>query len=644
MSERETERESETSPKKTCNMNSTEDLLIIYETDAEQWASYLRSVLVGPVPEGGVCCYDIATVSSRREDFLSLVRYRCKLLVLSKGMLEGLCQMRRFFLARVLRPAGSVVVLLCGVESVTPLLQMVPLEEGCLEISSEQDAQEYLSIVTEIVQRGPQTVTDVGALTTRVAGLELKDKKLPAMAPPTRPPLIVLPARVPCEDPGEVYILLQDAVNSNDVEVEFQGKKERTRVKPVLWNEQTLCVKAADFPAGVVDVTLYCGGTARGKATLQYYSTMGEVALLLQKAADPLEFMLQAFQVSTPKLLDQVLSSALMKQMPAGGFQSLQWDADQEGEGHSEDLPTLLHFVAQNGLLGVASVLLQCPGAEHALSIANRQGETPLKLAERHGHTQLQIFLQETLNLSKGVTREDGEDTDIYEKMGSAANAQIEDIHGGGCSDEGGAQEEEEEEEEDPYTPVSVHEEEYDTIVASSKAMIIANRPPVPIPRPETTKEDSTPYITQVFQKKMSQGEPNMFYSLSTKQARGSIPSTYDTMAPSQPPGLQELIELQEQVKQGSLSMDEALERFSDWQREQKGLDSIQQEKLRQLRASIINNREDDENVYDKISIIHHTPDVSKCDERRRSCPVATDFYSKPLKGQHSNLKKADKQ
>uniref|UniRef100_A0A0E9R7X2 Uncharacterized protein n=1 Tax=Anguilla anguilla TaxID=7936 RepID=A0A0E9R7X2_ANGAN len=30
--------------------------------------------------------------------------------------------------------------------------------------------------------------------------------------------------------------------------------------------------------------------------------------------------------------------------------------------------------------------------------------------------------------------------------------------------------------------------------------------------------------------------------------------------------------------------------------------------------------------------------DVSKCDERRRSCPVATDFYSKPLKGQHVSL------
>ncbi|KAJ8269341.1 hypothetical protein COCON_G00119480 [Conger conger] len=620
-------------------MNSTaEDLLIIYEAEAEQWASYLRSVLAGCVREEGVCLYDVAAASSRREDFLSLARYRCKLLVLSGGMLEGLCRMQRFFLARVLRPAASVVVLLCGVESLAPLLKAVPLEDDCLVISSEQDPQEYLSAVAEIVQRGTQTV-DVSAITTRAAGLELKDKSLPAVAPPARAPMMVLPARVPSENPGEVYILLKESVDSKDVEVEFQSKKEKIRVKPEIWNEQTLCVKAADLPPGAVGVTLYCGGTAKAKATLQYYSTMGEVARLLQKAADPLEFMLQAFGISTPELLDQVLTSALMEKMPAGGFLGLQGNVDLEGEVHSEDLPTLLHFAAQNGLLGVASVLLQCPGAEQALRIANRHGDTPLKLAERQGHAPLQVLLQETLNVSKGVTAK--ADEDIYEKMGSAVKALMEDSYGE--SDEGGAQDEEEE---DPYAPIGIDDEEYDTILTSSKAMIMANRPPAPIPRPEAMVESSTPFIAQVFQKKISQGESDMLDFLSPKQARSpsTVSSVYDTMAPDQPPGLQELIQLQEQVKLGSLSMDEALERFSDWQRVQKGLDSIQQEKLRQLRASIINNREDDESVYDKISIVHHTPDVSGSEDRRKSLPLETYFYSKPLKGHPSDIRKADKQ
>lgn len=140
---------------KICLSLVAEELLIIYETEAEQWATYLHSVFTGPISETGICCYDIATASSRRDDFLRLAQYTCKLLILSKGMLEGLCQMRRFFLARVLSPAAHVVVLLCGVESLTPLLELVPLNgDECLQISSEQDAQEYLSTVTDIVRKG----------------------------------------------------------------------------------------------------------------------------------------------------------------------------------------------------------------------------------------------------------------------------------------------------------------------------------------------------------------------------------------------------------------------------------------------------------------------------------------------------------
>ncbi|KAG7462017.1 hypothetical protein MATL_G00197500 [Megalops atlanticus] len=657
--------------------NAAEDLLIIHEAEAEPWASYLRSIFAGPIREEGICCYDIATVSSKKEDFLRLGRYRCKLLILSRGMLEGLCQIRRFFLARVLQPAGAVVVLLCGVDSLAPLREVVPLGEGCLQCSSEQDAQEYLSAVTEIVQRGNQASVDVSALTSRVAALELKLERGPsatavtatataaataagvaaAVAVPARAHVLVVPPRVPCENPGEVFILLKDAVNSKDAEVEFQGKKERTRVKPSSWNDHTLCVTAPDFPAGTVRVTLYCGGVVKAEGELQYYSTMDEIALLLKKAADPMDFMFQAFQTSSAEKLDQLLTSFLMGGMPTGGFQGLQCDEDHEGETHSEDLPTLLHFAAQNGLMGVASILLQCPGSQRALRITNRNGDTPLMLAEKNGHAQLHILLQEMLNVPQSVVKGEDEDSSIYEMMGSA-DAQEE-----------GRGEAEDPEDEDPYAPLGVNDEEYDTILTSSKAVIIANRPPAPTPRPETTptKEDSTPFIAQVFQKKTSQGDADTLYSLPAKQAKGrdSISSTYDTFVPNHMPGLQELIELQEKVKRGVLSMDEALERFSDWQRVQKGLDIIQQvtrgagvsgqsdalplsilreEKLRQLRASIINNREDDENVYDKINIVHHTPDMSAKECRRGSQAPETDFYSKPLKGQHSNFFwKADK-
>ncbi|XP_078147987.1 B-cell scaffold protein with ankyrin repeats-like, partial [Centroberyx gerrardi] len=621
---------------------SAEDLLIIYESEAEQWATYLRSIFTGPIPEGGIFCYDIATVSSRRDDFLRLGEYKCKLLILSKGMLEGLCQLWRFFLARVLSPAGRVVVLLCGVDSLAPLLEVVPLNgDQCLLISSEQDAHEYLSTVTDIVRKGASAAAvNVNPLPSRSSGSEQKPEQM--QSPGVRSGVVVVPPRVPCGSSKEVFILLKDQVAGSDAEVEFSGGSQRVRLKPLHWNEQILCVNAPDFPAGNVSVTLYSGGEALSKAQLQYYSTMEEISRLLTRVADPVDFMCQALQVSSVEKLDQKLSSMLLEGMPTGGFPGLRCEKAPERELHLADVPSLLHFAAQNGFKSVSSLLLQCPGAERALCTANRHGQTPIQIAKSHGHTELHILLKETLNVFN--PGEDNGDASVYELMCTAGNPPVTAVQ----REEQGEEEGEEEGEEDPYAPLGVNDEEYDTILTSSNAALITNRPPAPTPRPEGTpaKEDRTPFIAQVFQKKTPQGDSDTLYSLPTKQARGrdSISSTYDTFVPSQTPGLQQLIELQERVKRGSLTMDEALERFSDWQRVQKGMDTIQQEKLHQLRASIINSRQDDDSVYDKINIVHHTANVAVTECQRKSHPAESDFYSKPLKGQHSNfLWKADK-
>lgn len=53
-------------------------------------------------------------------------------------------------------------------------------------------------------------------------------------------------------------------------------------------------------------------------------------------------------------------------------------------------------------------------------------------------------------------------------------------------------------EDEDIYAPLGVNDE-YDSIQSTAKAVAIANRPPAPTPRPESTqvKEDKTPYIAK---------------------------------------------------------------------------------------------------------------------------------------------------
>uniref|UniRef100_A0A667YWR7 B cell scaffold protein with ankyrin repeats 1 n=1 Tax=Myripristis murdjan TaxID=586833 RepID=A0A667YWR7_9TELE len=587
---------------------------IIYEAEAEQWATYLRSAFTGPIQEGGICCYDIATVSSRRDDFLRLGHYKCKLLILSRGMLEALCQLRRFFLARVLNPAAHVVVLLCGVESLAPLLELVPLNgEECTQISSEQDAHEYLSTVTDIAIHVSHSLHFLRS--------EQKPEQMQSSgAHGGKSSAVVVPSRVPCGSSMEMFILLKDKVAGGDAEVEFSGDNQRVRVKPLHWNEHFV-MSTADFPAGNVNVTLHCGGETLSRTQLQYYSTMDEITRLLRGAANPVDFMCQLQMLNYTSLI--VNTGTFLARLCFN--QNSKLAKPPSAELHPVDVPSLLHFAAQNGFKSVSSLLLQCPGAERALRTANRHGQTPTDIAKSHGHKELHIFpmllwsyvpwalcSQGPMFLASYVPNAPCSWGPMFPRSHVPGALCSQDpmfprshvpealcsqdpmfprshVPGALCfqgspstTDTQKEEHEEEEGEEDPYALLGVNDEEYDTILSSSNTVPIANRPPAPTPRPESTqvKEDRIPFIAQVFQKKMSQGDADMLYSLPTKQARArgdSISSTYDTFVPSQSPGLQQLIELQERVKGGSLTMDEALERFSDWQRVQKGMDSIQQ-------------------------------------------------------------------
>lgn len=51
------------------------------------------------------------------------------------------------------------------------------------------------------------------------------------------------------QNPGEIFILLQEIMASKDAEVEFSGNKQRVRVKPVNWNGSTLSVTAPGIKA-----------------------------------------------------------------------------------------------------------------------------------------------------------------------------------------------------------------------------------------------------------------------------------------------------------------------------------------------------------------------------------------------------------
>ncbi|NXP73026.1 BANK1 protein, partial [Ramphastos sulfuratus] len=144
-------------------------------------------------------------------------------------------------------------------------------------------------------------------------------------------------------------------------------------------------------------------------------------------------------------------------------------------------------------------------------------------------------------------------------------------------------------EDEHPYSFAELEESLYDFILAEveeekrkERRSFIMNRPPAPAPRPlcSPVREENTPYIVQVFQQKATQvPSDNRIYCHARKHAqRGHSDTVGDsTVKHSVPAEQEELIHLQEQVKRGAISVDEALDRFKQWQNETQRLQTPQQ-------------------------------------------------------------------
>ncbi|NXQ91888.1 BANK1 protein, partial [Nyctibius grandis] len=161
--------------------------------------------------------------------------------------------------------------------------------------------------------------------------------------------------------------------------------------------------------------------------------------------------------------------------------------------------------------------------------------------------------------------------------------------------------------EEHPYTSAKLDESVYDFVLVEEeerkeRRSFILNRPPAPAPRPicSPVREENTPYIVQVFQQKATRvpsDNGRMYCDVRKPVHRGHTdPVTDSTVKHNIPAEQEELIHLQEQVKKGAISMDEAVDRFKQWQNEKQRLQSTQQEKVYHLRDTTLGNRLEKEN------------------------------------------------
>ncbi|NXI53708.1 BANK1 protein, partial [Chloroceryle aenea] len=671
---------------------NTKDILVIYEQEAEEWALYLKCVFRHIVNEGGILLYNLETSSFKHEELFSLPCYKCKLLILSCGLLNCLNR-RSYFLEQVLKPPDNVVILLCGVENSEILREILTLGGGSKEISTDQEPEEYLSIVTGIIQPDQQTSSHVNLSDVRRAAektdLSYKPEALETLETKEQT-ILVLPGRISCENPGEIFILLKDEIDDETLEIEFIADHQRIRTQPASWNKTVKYMKALDFPAGPVYVNVYCGGVIKSTAQLEYYTALEELEHLLERVADPIAFTCQALKFSSAEKLDDVLTLLLKSKVSASEFSLFQSEEEnhQQANSHLEEFPTLLHCAANFGLKNLVTFLLHCPEATRACKITNKYGDDPASLAEKHGHRDLRNLITAlSMNPAANVStpEEEAEDDDIYTLMLASESqaamtkqnpadqygigsrwqqeAEVGDVEDSREEAEREAQEEdsysfhncpgglyasvaeslqenrryckrpppppprnlpgtqrqdnlpslsaeknlvedrserehgdgvltaqdrceEDDKEEDPYTSVELDESVYDFILAEKQKereehrSFLMNRPPAPAPRPvcSLVRGENIPYIAQVFQRKATRvpGDSNRMYCNARKPAhRGYSDAVTDsTMKCHMPAEQKELIHLQEQVKKGVISVDEALDRFKQWQNESQRLQS----------------------------------------------------------------------
>ncbi|XP_059215759.1 phosphoinositide 3-kinase adapter protein 1 isoform X2 [Centropristis striata] len=692
---------------------SAHELLILHASEAQEWATYLQQILKSSrkFRKRSILLYAVDPADHpNRYDFESFQSCKCIVLLITGAILDMLCEPElQEALQTLLHPPHRVVALLCGITEDDIPMEMFPDWPYWRKLYADDEPAVYVSTVLESVadskrvEAGIEHEAPAAAITelevTAASSTEnppteeteesvpeelqetvLQDEEVVSsensaseeLGPPAELTcLTVQPNRVLCGDPERLYIIFTHKIDDQSVpEVEFSSENvAATRVPCTVENEYTLSVTAPDMAAGVVSLTLHTEQSCVSLSPVTYYTNMGEVSRCLLNATDPVNFICQAFKLTSNATdsLDKMLTDSLKSRMPAT---SLQLFGIRQIEEHNmaanqrdEELPTLLHFAAKYGLKKLTTILLQCPGALQAYSVMNKYGDYPNTLAEKSGFSDLRQFMDEFVETADMLKChiEDSINTDeaakIYERM-SPTSQDIMMKYSGGSEDiyesmlgidpecaedlyevmdaveenpeeamlrkffqakpaasvkkdnnQHLKSEEEErdldqiEEEEDPYNLCP--EDIYDVVDADGTYIPgIMNRPPAPIPRPESESEPEKPerpetYISRVFSDKASSQSPTMEMDYPAARPVGDPPlSTYDPYAGMKTPGQRQLISLQERVKVGEITVDEAVQEFKAWQYDHERRSSsirYQQENLKRLRDSITRRHKEKE-------------------------------------------------
>ncbi|XP_078715809.1 phosphoinositide 3-kinase adapter protein 1-like isoform X5 [Lampetra fluviatilis] len=532
-------------------------VVILFDENGYQWGDYMVQLL--KAKETCLRCRKISLDGTplSRGDSSAIGTASCRLLILTDGLMEGLTDwpMSRDLL-KLLVPPKSVLLLLCGVseEDAQGLLATLHVSHRWTILSCESAPESFVATITDIVTEG-------GTADELDSGMDSKtdtDTDTAAgdagesSASPRGNATLVLPSRIMCGQQMELHVLLgKELEEQPSLTCRFMHKNQPALQVPAQRvNPYTLRCTAPDLPPGTVQVAVCSAGAVRESTSLTYYTALQEVGDILGDVNNPIAFMCQAFKIEPhdPERLDMLLADSLRENLPASNLHLFgNHQLSNNNTQREEELPTLMHFAAKHGLRNLTALLFQCPGAVQAYSVANRSGLYPNNLAEQHGFQDLRKFM-------------------------------------------------------DDYVEAIIDENESEYM-----AMTPSRVPPTPAPEDEEPYIAMGPGITERSQQNLpkraslkparsppavAQHQPEKGF----EDASANQDPTHDHFAGMKTPGQQQLITLQEQVKAGLISIDDAVIRFKANQIDEKrrmASFKFHEENLKSIRESIARRKKE---------------------------------------------------
>uniref|UniRef100_A0A3B3V7R8 Phosphoinositide-3-kinase adaptor protein 1 n=1 Tax=Poecilia latipinna TaxID=48699 RepID=A0A3B3V7R8_9TELE len=520
--------------------SSAFELLILHTEEAQEWAAYLQQILKSSkhFRRGSVLLYAVSSADQLHGyNFEDFQRCKCIVVLLTGFFLDILYDPDLHgALHRLLYPPHRVVALLCGVA------------EADMNMEYFEDWPSWRKLYAELQSEYPAAESLISAA---AAVSPLSNENPPAGGSEEAEP----------EEQSETFLKEEERASGED----SAGERIRSPTQPTCLTIQPSRVQC------VTSLTLHADGSRVDLSPVTFYTSMGEVSRYLTQAADPVNFICQAFNLTSnsAESVDTLLTDSLKSRMPPSGLQLFGVKQIEEDNmsayQRNEELPTLLHFAAKYGLKKLMSSLLRCPGALQAYSVMNKHGDYPNTLAEKSGFQDLRRFMDEfflfsiitsflnAFGFSRLAAKPHADENQVNAVPPRAENHDRNEHNNF----------DEIEEEEDPYNICP--EDIYDTVDTNSTYNPgVQNRPPAPIPRPEAEPEPERPatYI--------SRGLLFTATFLHTGPAQGicneAPSSTYDPYGGMKTPGQRQLICLQERVKVGEITVDEAVQEFKAWQ------------------------------------------------------------------------------